>query len=541
MIKRQLPDQIAYLLDRKVAGDKTRGTISSDVDGSGIFELLARNLLLNPKIVYYIEYLARNALTKAINDELTAITTLSQNLSDLTNPSNNITDLSSLTSARASLLALESINNVALTHPSYVKFNNNINSFLNKQLGPNVKLPGSSVSLTRPGVEAKGDLQTSYSALKTAHVTSLSKIYALAVGTDNFKQSAIGNLVGTASVHRARVDLEDIINTLTTNPSAVNSRDVATRLIAARASIKSLSATNLTNIDANLLDVSNPQGYTGITATCDVSSVSYVTNVGPFILPTAASATISVGGTSTGSFAIPQQNFDLNNQAFIVSSAVIYPLTVPASSSLTVVVNNATTYYSVPLTAGSRTLAQVVADINAAAPGVFQAAEYIKNGGGTNKIILYSVGPSQISVSQYNIVGSVAIPTGTTATTGYSLLDFSLASIGNSGSTSIPILVDAINLQASALVTSLRQQDNSIKITTIANNPGTSMTVTIPSVMGVGGTVTSSLFPGITLSGSINGVVTNPIDPTAIMGVGDTFIYPTGTSTIKSLSTSKIT
>jgi hypothetical protein len=221
-----------------LAEAKSAGIPSPELEAKSIFEVIALNLLLNPRTTLYTALLAKNKLLSVVLDELAAISEIEQDIAALSNQSFIVTDASSLLKARLALLQLENTNNNSAIS-AIASFDSAISSFIDTKLSMNVKQVGAA-ELTRTSAEAKEDLASHYAAIKELHIDLLRRLYSLAVGIDNFLALPISAVIGMSTVSRIREDIEGIIEDLPNSPT--KSVDFANRLFADKAAIRTLSS-----------------------------------------------------------------------------------------------------------------------------------------------------------------------------------------------------------------------------------------------------------------------------------------------------------
>lgn len=548
---RSVEDHIQSLIGRSVAEAKVAGANSPDVEARAILESIALTLLLKPKSVLYLAHLARNGLLKAVTDEIAAIAQVSKTIDDLANTPFTSTDSSQLNKARNFLIQMEGLDKISVQDGTFKRFSSSVDEFLNKSLGKTVRRSGQ-IDLVRPSSEAASDLPTDFISLVDAHNEVLARLYAFAVGVENFTSSPLGTILGLATAYRTRTDIEDIITVVENGESGTQARDLTIRLIGNRAALKTVGT--LPSLDEDLINTLSqiPTGYV-MKAQTDAAKAVATSLAGPFVLGVAASMTINVNGNILAATNFPQTGLDLHNRAFVVSNAgVAYPVTVPAASKFFLrftrlttatgyVLQSDGTYLKqvmVPITAGVRTLAQVLTDINTALGSDGTAAEYVAAGSG-QIIIVGNAAITKLSVE-------AAMTTTSSSTVGapnfytissHALFGFVLTE-ALSGSTPLQIVLDALNQRFStidAAITGTQQ----IRVSSTVDVPGTSMIITTDSALGLNGTFNATS-DSLRLFGSVNGVDVDPIDPNPLVDVSDNIITPGGTTTIRGLTQSRI-
>lgn len=548
---RSVEDHIQSLIGRSVAEAKVAGVSSPDVEARAILESIALALLLKPKSVLYLAHLARNGLKKAVTDEIAAIAQVSKTIDDLANTTFTSTDATHLNKARNFLVQMEGLDKINASDGTFKRFSNSVDDFLNKALGKTVRRKGQT-ELSRPSTEAASDLPADFTSLVDAHTETLSRLYALVVGVENFISSPLGTILGLSTAYRARTDIEDIIQIVEAGQAGEQARDLVVRLIGNRAALKTIG--KLPSLNDALIDTlaELPAGY-DLTAESDPAPATVTSWVAPFSLSALASASITVNGVTQTASSFPQTGFDLNNKAFVVSApGKPYPLPIPVGTRFFLrfyrdtaaagyVLQEDGSYLKqvrVQITSGSRTLAQVLTDINTAIGAHGTAMEYVAPG--TGRILI----AGNSAITKLSVEASMTEPSLSTvgipnlfSDSSHALFGFGLVQ-SLAGDTPIGIILDALNIRFSnidAVATPLQE----ILITSVATVPGTLMTITADSGLGLSGVYTakSDLFR---LFGTVNGIATDPVDPIPLVDVSDNVATPGDSSSISELTVSRI-
>lgn len=364
MAARTIDDQVEALLGRSVAEPKVRGIPDPTVESSAVFDSIVLNLLLKPRSALYFTFLARNGLQQAVTAELALLDTLTQDVTDTGNRSFKLEGAPVLQRAHTALIQLEELPRLSKGAQPLQLYRDAIDEYLQKYLAKNVRQKKG--ELTRPAVEARVDMVSTIQELKDQHADLLDRLYKLAVGVENFLQVPFGAMLGTATVTRSRVDLEEIINHVSNDGSSGPSRDFAVRLIAARETVGTLSS------PPGPFDPLLPEGT--VVESIRESS-SFTSAPGPFVLGTNPTATVTVDGvTATGAFLV--------GTPFLVSAPLSFPLTVPDEYGLFVSVDGV--QHRILLAATHASLASLVSAINTAAVGNLRAQAF------SDRLLLYT-------------------------------------------------------------------------------------------------------------------------------------------------------
>jgi hypothetical protein len=542
MAVRSFKDQIESLLSRRVAQHRVAGVPSSDAEASALLESLAFGLLLKPKTVLYFAHLARNGLVKVLNEEIEAAEALITTIGDLGNPTYKITGLQHLRNARNSLLQIENLDKVDVLAGAYKRYDKGINDFLNKSLAKSVRRPGSS-EMTRTGEEAKLDLPADFAALRDKHTDLLGRLYALAVGVQNFLEVPLGAILGINTASKARSDIEDVISEIESELPG-SARDIAVRLLGGRASVRAIGTPPYLYDPLISTSRSLPSGY-AVKGVSDPVAASATSLAGPFSLPTGSSFTLN--GVTT---VFPQVSPQIDNEAVVVSEAVTYPVVVAPGKSLFIQVDYTSgadaERFRVNLntTAGSvsKTLVAVLADINAALSGECEAAEYL--GAGTSRILIKSLpGRSRITVlSEFTEPSPTSDPGGVPNYFNDSFheeLGFEVGQSGEEGSVPAFFVADAINFHFSSVEAETTVEEK-VVVTSSSTAPAVRLDITAPSSLGLTGShvATSKTFR---LYGSVFGSAVDPVSPDPLVDVGDTVLCPNGfDSRIESVTSTRV-
>ena len=523
-----LQDQVSALLSRKVVEDRNNGRQSVDLEAAAIIENFATTLLLNPKVVLYFANLAKNGLLAALQSEVDAIDALVQTIQDLGNQTFAIKSTSALERAKTALLQLEN-QNISSVGSAYSRFDSAVSDFLGKQLKKNVLQPGAT-SLVRPGVEARQDMPSAYSDLVSAHAGTLNRLFALAVGVQNFESTPLSTIIGGALAYEARTDIQGIIDSIGDDPSGAQSRDFATRLIASRAALKSVVTPPSITDPSLSTSQSLPVGY-ALSAHSELlpASMSFGPDPGTGLFAQGGDLNISVDGVLTNT----TPNLGLG-PVVVGAPGVSWPVTVPPNTHLFLSVDGVP--HRVPLNDGTDgSLSMSILDVIHAIEDVgLNAGEFGKSGSG--RLMLWrDATKTRISVDPVGVGDPVGV-----FNLGFSYSNSAHALLGLQlgvfhGATA-DMVVDAVNL----LVPSVTASKAALgKVSVSAKSPifGNTMVVsgTLADKWGASGTYvpTSSV---LTLVGKTpDGSAPNPV---LLLSPGDLVATPVGSSTIASLNSS---
>lgn len=522
-------DQATTLLSRRVAEARTGGVPASEVEARAVFDLVTMNLVLHPRAVFFILHLARNGLLSVISDEIGFIDDISSAAADLGNVNLSVRSSVRLERMRTALLQFDSSSKVDPSSGSYLRFDNAVSEFLAKDAG-SLRKPGAT-GLTRPGPEAASDLATAFSSLRSTHADLLDRLYAFTTGASNFFGSPVRGVLGLVTAGRIRQDIESYLDTISKDGSLQITRDLGTQLITARATLRTLgsppSETDPVLSSADLI----PTGYE-LTAESEPTAVVESTEVGPFTMGTGATIELETPSGVAGPFNFPQDSEDLDGRAWVVSDEKTYPVVVPADSYLFLLLDGTQT--KIPITAGSRTLAQLITEINGFGAGV-TAAEFAISG--TNRLALIAQSAAEIKIS----VVYVDTLTGQLWDSSiHDLVGFSIGQTGDEGPVTASLAADALEAFFEDYLSAKVETDGTILITGEDTSPGTYLTFTGSAALGLEGTSTAQSAV-LRLLGTVNGVPTDPVDVRTFLSPGDTFETPSEETTVSAVTVSDVT
>jgi hypothetical protein len=573
MTTRTAQDHVEALLTRQVVEPRTRGAPAPDVEAAALFEAIALSFLLNPRASIYIAFLARNALVAAAQQELSALLELRAAIADLANVSLAVRDTTQLENAQVALLQMEGQGQLAADGSTFKRFSAAIDSFLQNQLSKNVRRPGSA-TMARPSVEAARDMPGLYEALQVAHADVLDRLYALSVGVTNFLSTPLSTILSLGAASRARADIQDLIDGLSTDPSGTLSRDAATRLIADRATLKVLGTQP--DLSRPVLDSSEnlPLGYR-VKAISRAASPESTSSVGPWAFPAGANLTVQVGATFFEEPNFPQTSVDQANAAVLVGVLTSFPVSIEPEESLflTVVAQDTVftleedgSYTSVDLGTGwalvdgsysktlranlnatsstaSAPLADIISVINTQLASLVQADEYIL--AGTSRIYLRAnplliksllIGPMHIAPST-STVGAPSVYT----KSANEKVGFYVGQGATEGLTVAIQVSEAFNRIFAGLATMQRNSDGTVTVKAVSDEPGIEMSITgsAAEAMGLDGTFVATSAE-IFLYGTVNEVHQDPVNPVPVVELGDVVVSGTGTAAVTGVSSSAI-
>lgn len=542
MPTRTIQEQVDSLLSRRVAEAKTRGTPNSTAEATAIFDSIALNLFLKPRVVLYLALLARNGLYHVVTAEIEAAQKLIAAINDLGNPSFVVQDPRALQEARVALLQMEGLSRINADSATFQRFDVAIQDFL-ESLSKTVRQPGQT-QLARPQTEAAADLPADLESVVSLHEDLLDRLYSLRVGVQNFLTSSIGTVLGLATVTRVRQDVEDMIGIVSDDPASQVARDMAIRLISDRAAVEMVGSqpSPLAPVVDTVLKL--PAGYS-LTGRSDDGSAFDSSSTAPFTLPVSAQIQVTVGVT-TILRNFPQHSVDLNNKAHVLGAAVVFPVTVPDQYYLFVSVfdgGGVETAFKIAVNiSGSSvmlTLAQVLTALNTGLGANGVAVEFAE--AGSNQILIYTSSPNvriRINTTHTEIVAGIVY---TYTNTVHSILGFSGAQEGIAGTTPLSTVVSAWNIFFDTLTTATPRQTD-FTVTVVSTDPTVTLTIggTGASSLGLAGTFRAKV-QTLKLRGTTpTTTLVGEVSPVGLVQVGDILTSPTGEDAIQNVAASGI-
>jgi hypothetical protein len=543
-----LQDRVTNLLSKDIVQPKIRGVPRPDIETASVVESLALTMMLHPRSALYAHYLAKNGLVIAIDAEVAAIDVLKKSIQDLSNVTYAIKDTKALGRARSALLQLATQGRVSAESSAFTRYSDAVDDFLTLQLAKNVRRPGAT-ELSRPGQEAAIALPSDLEAVKTAHMDLLDRLYALAVGAQNFLSIPFNAMVGANAVYRTKKDLDVLLAELAEDDSGTQSRDAVTRLLAGRATIRTLSTSVVMEgaVVDTLRQLPGGRRLSGVTPSVPPSVTS---TPGPF-LNMAMGMFCTVNGEGGGGTLMSQAS----NAPAVLSEEIAYPVAVSTGATLLLHLEaipgltwtQVGDYYSEPTLGGGwsvfgttygkvisvnlntdptmplKSLPMILASITSGLGLYGSAVEFVSD---TNRILVIASEPKIQTLS-------VVPPSGP-------LLGFVSDVVGVHG-TPAKRVVYAMNELFNGLIIVTLNSDQSITLTSTDSTPGAKMHLWGTAVTEMGFS-TEFDYSFVAYSDSVmlveDGVSVSPI---GLVDVGDVLSSPTGSSTIKSLSSTVIT
>lgn len=480
MPARTVAEHVEALLSRQVTEGKISGAPRPDLEAASVFDSIAMTLVLQPRAALYFALLARNGLVATIQDELAVLDSLTKVVADLGNASFQIEGVQVLRRAYSALTNLETLpsldSKTRTTSISVSLYGKAVTEFLNNYLAKNVKQRGST-DLIRPGQEASQDMPTVMQTLRDDHEELLARLDLLLNGIANFDAAPFGAILSSATVSRAKADLEEIISNVEGGGSPSQSRDFAVRLIGSKAAISTISA------PPKWGDTLLPAKTVGTSAS---AAAEAVTQAGPFYIDVAGPSTLAleVCGQQGSFYFIPGRS------AVLVGESISFPLTVAAGYGLfvTTVTSGMTTEHRIDMAGTYADLGQLVTKLS----GQIQDLYVAPFASSASRLMLYSSVFDEISIQAiYNWpeggVPGITAPVAAISTNSvHDALGFYAGQAGTSN-VSAHDVAEAIQTLFPSLATFV-DSDAQVHLVTTSTAPGAYIKVlTCPTGLGLSG------------------------------------------------------
>lgn len=187
----------------------TLGVRRTDITFSDVQESVAGVFLMYPRSPLYMLYLAGVQVREVYESVIAAAQELKSALAVLRKRSFPVRDVSSLVNAKVALFELESVVNSRApkdltTLPAYKRFDSNLDRFL-KASGGNIKSEG---AIIRTPEQARNELPSLVSALEEVTYEYLRRVAVLSVGLDDYNGLGLAQLLAKTVIANARVRLD---------------------------------------------------------------------------------------------------------------------------------------------------------------------------------------------------------------------------------------------------------------------------------------------------------------------------------------------
>lgn len=363
------------------------GPIDLQSKFSEVLQLVSSTLIFDPNSIFYLIFLVSNKLNSLVETTLADVDDLTQAVKEMGHKTTKVTKTSLLGDAAAALFSVDQILNEqnVISQTPFTRYQRAVDAFTAASLAPNIRqVIDLQVQVARPPQEARADSLTLLTSLSTNYATILSSLEQLEAMLDEFRSLDLSVLTIQDSVRKVRTDLRALQDAFE-DPSASDddkisyTRDAYLRLTAGKAVLTNLSTIRdpeeprLRSSDSVSGKASVPLSGGRLTpATIRMSkSAPWIIKTGvndqfsiredSAVAPTTYTITPSpypvVQNYRSGPFALRAASY----ASLISANAQNYVIPAAPDNEFSVTVDGA--IFVGPVTSGSRTGAQVVADI----------------------------------------------------------------------------------------------------------------------------------------------------------------------------------
>ena len=390
------------------------GPLSTSYTFSEARELVASTLVFDPSAIFYLLSLAANRVNQDVIQALDYLDDIIIAIDEVGGDTTTVTQTSLLEDAAAALIEVERTieDRNAIAARPFDRYTQALDVFTNNSLTPNVRRLGpgfpDTYEIVRPPQQAQSSIKTNIAELRDLHVVLLAEASQLTEALSEFLEANLPLASIQNTVPKVRNDLRSIKSAFdaATRDGAIEiTRDAFLSIQAGRAVI-----TNLTSIsdprEARMASSATSSDRAEASYPCSSSTPAEVSSEkgAPFYLTdTTNLAYVKVDGSvvQVATIDVPErgilvgyvgETFDIHDAgAAEMTSGSAGPYTVPASPDNVFDVYVDGVGYRATLTSGSRTAAQVAAEVNAATliaggPGTFDDVATASDDAGSLKL-----------------------------------------------------------------------------------------------------------------------------------------------------------
>jgi hypothetical protein len=366
-----------------------------------VIEFVSSGLVFDTNSIFYLIYLAKNRVNQDLNSALSVLEDLEQAINEVGRYTTKVTRTSLLSDAASALLEADRLisQKKTIASPQFARYENALDQFVEASLAPNIRnLVGSypeTYEVVRPPQAAQTAIKSDIISLRSYHTTILAEAEQLSVALTEFLAQNLPILAIQNSVKKVQTDLKSLQKEFdgSTEAEAIEmTRDAYLRITAGRSVI------------TNLVTMRDPTTYRmrGSDSTADRAQAAVGSSNTPGQVTTSKSAPYKVVPGSSdqlslkldGTTIVPitlvppdpakiagsnsdQSSFQITESTRAkLTSSLVDPYIVPAGPGNVFDVYVDGVGYRVTLTSGSRTAAEVAAEVMTAtridgSPGVF--------------------------------------------------------------------------------------------------------------------------------------------------------------------------
>lgn len=352
-------------------------------------EFVASTLVFDPSSVFYLLSLAANRVNQDQAQATSYLTDIITGIGEVGRDTTVVTQTSLLEDAAAALLDVERTirDNSAIAAKPFSRYSQALDSFTAKSLTPNVRRSGSGFpdvyEIVRPPQQAQTAIRAAVAELRDLHVALLAEVRQLAAAFSEFMAANLPLIAIQRSIPLVRQDLRTLkgsFDKATRDGAIEQTRDAFLALQAGKAVVTNLTSISdpsearmsSTGTSADRAAAASPS------ATATPAQVLTTLSAPYFVTPTSNELRLELNGGPEQIFtlSVPDPAFVLGSvdepydihgaSAAVLNASFVGPYTVPAAPDNLFSLYVDGVGYGVTLTAGSRTAAQLAAEINVA-------------------------------------------------------------------------------------------------------------------------------------------------------------------------------
>jgi hypothetical protein len=402
------------------------GPLSTDYAFDEVREFVASTLVFDPSAIFYLLSLSANRVNQDVIQALEYLDDVITAIDEVGRDTTKVTQTSLLEDATAALLEVERTIETknAISDRPFLRYSQALDSFTDKSLTPNIRRLGAgfpdTYEIVRPPQQAQSSIKTNITELRDLHVAIIAEATQLTLALSEFLAANLPLASIQNTIPKVRNDLRSLksqFDSATRDGAIEITRDAFLSIQAGKSVI-----TNLTSI-------SDPQEarMKSTASSSDRASAAYPSNEStpaelttylsaPYrITPTTNEVKIEVNGGSEQVVALPvpdrasivgsiDETYDIHDISTAeMTSGLAGPYTVPSGPDNVFEIYADGVGYIATLTTGSRTAAQVAAEINAAtridlSPGTFNDVGTASDDAGSLKLAHDTAGDHTIAL-----------------------------------------------------------------------------------------------------------------------------------------------
>jgi hypothetical protein len=403
------------------------GPLSTEYTFSEVREFVASTLVFDPSAIFYLLSLAANRVNQDVLQALEYLEDVIVAIEEVGGDTTTVSQTSLLEDAAAALIEVErtiEVNN-AITARPFARYQQALDTFTDKSLTPNVRrLAGTfpnTYEVVRPPQKAQASIKTNIAELRDLHEAIIEEATQLTLSLSEFLAANLPLAAIQNTVPKVRKDLRDLksqFDAASRDGAIEITRDAFLSIQAGRSVV-----TNLTSIsdprEERMKSTATSSDRAQAVYPCLTATPAEVTSEkgGPYLITSTTNkifVNVDGAGVQTATLEVPDraslsgdkdESYDIyaaSTKAKITSGSA-GPYTVPAAPNNVFDVFVDGIGYRATLTTGSRTAAQLVAEINPATridggAGTFGAVATALDTAGTLELEHDTAGDNTISL-----------------------------------------------------------------------------------------------------------------------------------------------